>query len=760
MAKTSTKNRDSEDTRQARTLPVALGDALSERYLAYALSTIMARSLPDVRDGLKPVQRRLLYAMRALKLDPQSGYKKCARVVGDVIGKYHPHGDTAIYDALVRLAQEFSQRYPLVDGQGNFGNVDGDNPAAMRYTEARLTAVAELILQDLDAGTVDFLPTYDGEHEEPEVMPAAFPNLLANGALGIAVGMACAVPPHNIGELSAALDALIDAPNLSDEALVELVAGPDFPTGGVLVESRATILAAYASGRGSFRLRARWEKEALKGGGYQIVVSEIPYQVPKSRLVERLASLVEARSVQLLGEIRDESDEQIRLVIEPKSRNVDANLLMEALFQQSDLETRIALNLNVLDASRTPRVMSLREALQAFLDHRYQVLARRLAARLQKIDARLELLEGYLLVYLNIDEVIRIIREEDEPKSQLMETFTLSDIQAEAVLNMRLRALRRLEEEGLRHEQDTLLKERGEIEDTLASKARRRAALHQEIDAMRRSLEGVADRFGQALLPRRTGIEAAPASVSLNWEDLVEREPITLVLSAKGWLRALKGHGVKAEDIRYKEGDAEAFILPGQTTNRFMLMTKRGRVYTLRGDALPSGRGFGEPLSLMLDLGSDDEVIALWVARQAEQAGQVMLAASSGHGFRANEASLLAETRKGKQILTLLPGAEAVCAQPINAEHDSLALVGDNHKLLIFALDEVPELNRGKGVRLQSYRDGGLSDLQLFSYEAGLSWRWGQNKVRTERDLAAWRGKRAGAGRLAPNGFPKTHRFW
>ena len=571
--------------------PVPLGDALSERYLAYALSTITARSLPDVRDGLKPVQRRLLYAMRALKLDPDAGFKKCARVVGDVIGKYHPHGDSAVYDALVRLAQTFAARYALVEGQGNFGNVDGDNAAAMRYTEARLTEVAQALLDGLDEDAVDFRETYDGGDSEPVVLPAAFPNLLANGATGIAVGLATSIPPHNAGELCDALTALLKDPKLSDDALVTLVPGPDFPTGGVLVEDRDQIAEAYATGRGGFRVRARWEKESIGRGQYQIVVTEIPYQVQKARLIERIAELLQARKLALLADVRDESAEDVRIVLEPKSRTVEAELLMEMLFRQTELETRIGLNMNVLDAAGVPRVMTLKQVLQAFLDHRREVLLRRTAHRLAAIAHRLDVLGGYLVAYLNLDEVIRIVREEDEPKPALVAAFGINDVQADAILNMRLRALRRLEEEAIRREHEALEAERGKLQKLANSTRRQKTALAAEIAEIK-------TRFGQetALGARRTAIGEAPLPQEVPVEALVEREPITVICSAKGWIRAVKGHAEAETAVRYKDGDRERFRFHAETTDKLLLFATNGRFYTLAADRLPGGRGFGEPV--------------------------------------------------------------------------------------------------------------------------------------------------------------------
>ena len=737
----------SESANGGAVLPVPLGEALSERYLAYALSTITARSLPDVRDGLKPVQRRLLYAMRVLKLDPDAGFKKCARVVGDVIGKYHPHGDSAVYDALVRLAQTFAARYALVEGQGNFGNVDGDNAAAMRYTEARLTEVAQALLDGLDEDAVDFRETYDGGESEPVVLPAAFPNLLANGATGIAVGLATSIPPHNAGELCDALTALLKEPKLSDDALVALVPGPDFPTGGVLVEARAQIAEAYATGRGGFRVRARWEKESIGRGQYQIVVTEIPYQVQKARLIERIAELLQARKLALLADVRDESAEDVRIVLEPKSRTVEAGLLMEMLFRQTELEIRIGLNMNVLDAAGVPRVMTLKQVLQAFLDHRRTVLLRRTAHRLAAIAHRLDVLGGYLVAYLNLDEVIRIVREEDEPKPALVAAFGISEVQADAILNMRLRALRRLEEAAIRREHEALETERATLEKLEQSTRRQKTVLLAEIAEIKK-------RFGQetALGARRTAIgEPPPQAVPV--EALVEREPLTVICSAKGWIRAVKGHAEADATVRYKEGDRERFRFHAETTDKLLLFATNGRFYTLAADRIPGGRGFGEPVRLMVDLGNDHEPVALFVHRP----GRLLLAAASdGRGFFVPEDEAVAQTRTGRQVLNVAQGAEAaVC---VEAAGDTVAVVGTNRRLLVFPAAEVPTMTRGRGVILQRYRDAALSDVQVFGGSEGLRWRSGTG-VRTETALDQWRGKRGQAGRAAPRGFPAANRF-
>ena len=724
-----------------------LADALSERYLAYALSTIMSRSLPDVRDGLKPVHRRLIYAMHQLRLDPTAGFKKCARVVGDVMGKYHPHGDASIYDAMVRMAQEFAARYPLVEGQGNFGNIDGDNPAAMRYTEARLTQVATALLAGIDDDTVDFRPTYDGEESEPVVLPGAFPNLLANGAAGIAVGMATSIPPHNAGEVCAAAIHLIRHPNATTAELLRHMPGPDFPTGGVLAEDAASLLTAYETGRGGFRLRAKWAVEKGKYGAWQIVVNEIPYQVPKSRLVEQIAQLLEEKKLPLLGDVRDESTEEVRLVLEPRTRGVEPEVLMETMFRATALESRFPLNMNVLDATRTPRVMSLVEALRAWLDHRHEVLLRGTRHRLAAIERRIEVLDGYLLVYLNLDEVIRIIREEEEPKPRLMARFALSELQAESILNMRLRSLRKLEEMELRNEHRSLTKERRDIQALLKDEGRRWDRIVEELEATR-------GKFGDGKLgTRRTEVGAAPPPVEVATEAFVEREPLTVVLSDKGWIRALKGHLDEDAELRFKEGDKLKLRLHCLTTDRLTLFGTNGRAYTLKPADLPRGRGDGQPVRLLADLTNEDDVVALFVANEA---GKYLVASSAGRGFVVPGAELSAEKRTGKQVLNLRPGEEAQVCVPGDGDH--VAVVGFNRKLLVFPLDQVPEMTRGGGVILQRYKDGGLADAKVFRLADGLTWRLGE-KTRTETDLRDWLGERAQAGRLPPNGFPRAPKF-
>ncbi len=724
--------------------------ALGERYLSYALSTIMSRSLPDVRDGLKPVHRRILHAMQQLRLDPGSGYKKCARVVGDVIGKFHPHGELAVYDALVRLAQDFAQRYPLVDGQGNFGNIDGDNAAAMRYTESRLSAVAQAMLDGIDEDAVDFRATYDGEDREPVVLPARFPNLLANGASGIAVGMATSIPPHNAGELCAALLQLIDDPASSVEALHAHILGPDFPTGGVLVEPAENIRQAYRTGRGSFRLRARWQKDALGHGAYQIVVSEMPYQVPKGRLIEKVAALLEEKKLPLLADIRDELTEDVRLVLEPKTRNVEAEMLMEQLFRLTELEVRVPLNLNVLDPMGVPRVMSLKEALQAFLDHRREVLQRTSRHRLAAVARRLEILRGQIVVYLNLDEVIRIIREADEPKAEMMARWELNEIQAEAILNLRLRALRRLEEIAIRKEMEALSAEEAGLARLLASERRQWRAVAKEVRA-------TGAEFGEnsALGQRRTVLAEAPMPIEIPTDALVEREPVTVLCSAKGWVRAIKGHNGTAAEQKYKEGDGPRFAIAAETTDRLIVFATNGRFYTIGVDRLPGGRGQGEPLRLMVDLPNEHDIVAMFPYRPGME---LLVAASDGRGFVVDGEEAAAQTRAGKQVL--IPGAGAVARICLRAEGgDAVALVGDNRRMLVVKLDDIPLMSRGRGVILQRYRMGGLADAKVLRLADGLIWRQGENRTRTETDLGAWLGPRGGAGRLVPSGFPRSNRF-
>ncbi len=731
--------------------PILLRDALEERYLAYALSTIMHRALPDVRDGLKPVHRRILYAMRELKLDPASGYKKCAKVVGEVMGSYHPHGDQAIYDALVRLAQSFAVRYPLVDGQGNFGNVDGDNAAAMRYTESRLTEVAQALLAGIDEDTVDFRPTYDGTMTEPVVLPAAFPNLLANGSSGIAVGMATNIPPHNVEELSNALLHLIKHPGATIEKLVEMIPGPDFPTGGVLVEPRDSILEAYKTGRGGFRLRAKWEKEEGGRGTYQIVVTEIPYQVQKAKLIERIAELLQEKKVSLLGDVRDEFAEEIRLILEPKSRTVDPVLLMESLFRLTELEVRFGLNMNVLSAGQVPNVLSLRDVLRQWLEHRIEVLVRRSQFRLQKIEHRLEVLDGYLIAYLNIDEVIRIVRFEDEPKAKLIARFKLTEVQAEAILNLRLRSLSKLEEIEIKAEHDKLSKERRELKQLLKSDELQWDKIGSEVKEIR-------ERYAKStpLGARRTTFAEAPEiTVDLD-QAMIEKEAVTVVLSEKGWIRALKGHVDDLAKLEFKQGDELKRALRAYTTDKILLFATNGKVFTLEANTLPGGRGHGEPVRLMIDLEENHDIAEAF----AHEPGRKLLVASTaGYGFIVPEDECIAATRKGKQVLNVSEPDEAKVCVPVDG--DCVATVGENRKMLVFKLDEVNEMTRGKGVILQRFKDGKLSDARVFKKAEGLTWldTAGRTFTLSWPELKDWVGVRAQAGRLAPKGFPRSNKF-
>ncbi len=774
--------------------------ALGERYLTYALSTIMHRALPDARDGLKPVHRRILYAMRELRLSSTGGFRKSAKISGDVMGNYHPHGDAAIYDAMARLAQPFAMRYPLVDGQGNFGSIDGDNPAASRYTEARMTVFAEALLEGLGEDAVDFRENYDGTLQEPAVLPAAFPNLLANGASGIAVGMATSIPPHNLTELIDACLHLVKAPDARDETLLNYIPGPDFPTGGVIVEPRESIAQAYRTGRGGFRLRARWEKEDLGRGQWQIVVTEIPYQVPKSKLIEKIAELIQTRKVPLLADIRDESAEDVRVVLEPRSRNVDPEVLMGLLFRNSDLEVRVPLNMNVLVDGVTPKVCSLKEVLRAFLDHRRDILIRRSRHRLGRIDHRLEVLEGFLLAFLNLDRVIEIIRYDDDPKAALMyedwsrahqATLTraaseadyvsplagvdraalealpdpdappgdevpkrfpdreLSDVQAEAILNMRLRSLRRLEEMELTAERDRLMEERAALEDLLEDEGVQWARIAEELRETKK-------RFGREWPggARRTGFAEATEAEDVPLEAMIEREPITVVCSRMGWIRALSGHVDLNRELKFKDGDGPRFMFHAETTDRLLLFGSNGRFYTLSAANLPGGRGMGEPVRLMVDLPNEAEIVSLLIHRPG---ARLLVASSAGDGFVVPEDEVLAQTRAGKQVLNVrAPAAARVCTR---VSGDAVAVVGENRKMLVFDIEELPEMTRGKGVRLQKYKDGGLSDATTFSRDAGLSWHDPAGRTRTETDLAEWTAKRASAGRMAPRGFPRDNRF-
>ncbi len=739
----------SEESSGGMTLSEPLRRAIGERYLTYALSTIMHRALPDARDGLKPVHRRILYAMRELKLDSAGRFRKSSKISGDVMGNYHPHGDQAIYDALARLAQDFNVRYPLVDGQGNFGNIDGDNPAAARYTEARMTAAAEALMEGLSENAVDFRENYDGSLTEPVVLPATFPNLLANGSSGIAVGMATNIPPHNIGELCNAAIHLIKSPNARDETLMDYVPGPDFPTGGILVEPRENMLEAYRTGRGSFRLRARWEVEELPRGQWQIVITEIPYQVQKSKLIEKIADLVQSKKIPILADVRDESAEDVRLILEPRAKTVDPQILMETMFRQSDLEIRFSLNMNVLIDGRTPKVCSMKEVLRAFLDHRREVLLRRSKFRLDKIDRRLEILEGYIVAFLNLDRVIAIIRYEDEPKPMLMEEFDLTDVQAEAILNMRLRSLRKLEEMELRKERDELYIERAGLEDLLADEGLQWQTIADQLRETRKKFGK--DSEGGA---RRTELADAPDIEEVPLEAMIEREPITVVCSAMGWIRAMKGHLDLSQELKFKDGDEGRFIFHAETTDKLLLLGSNGRFYTLASSTLPGGRGMGEPVRLMVDLPNETEMVDLFIHKPGRK---LLLASSAGDGFVVPEEEVLAQTRTGKQVLNVKPGVKAQVCRPVDGDH--VACVGENRKVLVFPLDELPEMTRGKGVRLQKYKDGGLSDARTFTLAEGLSWLDPAGRTRTEADLDEWIGKRASAGRMAPRGFPRDNRF-
>lgn len=731
---------------------IELKSALEERYLAYALSTIMHRALPDVRDGLKPVHRRIIHAMRLLRLNPDQAYAKCARIVGDVMGKFHPHGDASIYEALVRLAQDFSVRYPLIDGQGNFGNIDGDSAAAMRYTEARMTDVSMLLLQGIAEDAIDFRPNYNEEDEEPIVLPGAFPNLLANGASGIAVGMATSVPPHNVAELCDAALHLIENAGASCDDLVKFVPGPDFPTGGILVEPPEQILESYRTGRGAFRLRARWHKEEGSRGVYVIVITEIPYQVQKARLIEKTAELLLARKLPLLDDIRDESAEDIRIVLEPKSRSVDPALLMESLFRLTDFEVRIPLNMNVLSMGRVPNVLSLREVLQQWLEHRKEVLVRRLRYRLQEIARRLEILGGYLKAYLNLDKVIRIIREEDEPKPVLMKKFKLSDLQAESILNMRLRSLRRLEEFEIRKEFESLSDEQAKLEKLLSSKVKQWKAIAAEIKEVREKFA-----LDSALGHRRTTFEAAPTH---DLEDIqhamIEKEPVTIVVSEKGWLRALKGHLSDYSSFSFKEDDKLKLAFHAMTTDKLLFVSTGGKFYTVNANVLPGGRGHGEPIRLLVDLDDDQDILTAFVH---DPEGKLLVASHLGYGFVVKEADTVANTRKGKQVMNIKAPDKACLCVRVTGDH--FAIVGENRKMLIFPLEQVPEMTRGRGVRLQRYRDGGMSDGVTFTLEEGLSWQDASGRIfqRSSHDLVEWLGTRASAGRVLPKGFPRSGKF-
>ena len=741
---------EEQDELEQKIHNVKLKEELSKRYLSYAMSTIVARSLPDVRDGLKPVHRRLLYAMRQLKLDPKSGFKKCARVVGDVIGKYHPHGDSAVYGAMVRLAQDFSVRYPLVDGQGNFGNIDGDSAAAMRYTEARLTEFAIALMEGLNENAVDFMDTYDGEEQEPMVMPAAVPNLLCNGSTGIAVGMATNIPPHNLGEVADALQYMIKNPECEVKDLIKYVKGPDFPTGGLIIADNQSILDAYTHGKGYFRIRAKWEKEDLGHGQYQIVVTEIPYQVIKSKLIEKIAQLLEDKKLPLLADVRDESAHDVRIVLEPKNRTVDANLLMEHLFKQTELEVRFAMNMNVLSSDGVPKVMSLKEVLKEYLDHRHQVLIRKSKYRLDKIIARLEILSGYLIAYLNLDEVIRIIREEDDAKKALMKKFKLTENQTEAILNMKLRNLRKLEEEEIRAEFDELTEEKNGLEALLGDESMRMQKLSEEISLMK-------EKFGKKtpLGRRKSQFMDQPEDVEITTEVFVEKEPITIILSEKGWIRAMKGYIPLNEEFKFKEDDGLQCAIHAFTTDKIILLDTTGKFFNINAHEIPSGRGFGQPVRLMVELGVNDNITAMFVF---EKGAKYIVASDLGYGFIIDEGHIVTQTRNGRKIFNLAEGeTTAFCKKIVG---DMVAVVGENRKLLVFPLEEIPTMARGHGVRLQKYQGNGkMTDIQTFKNEEGFCYNR-SGGMANEKELLTWLGHRAQVGRLVPFGFPKTNKFF
>ena len=762
---------DDTDKTYGLTVAEPLSRAIGERYLTYALSTIMHRALPDARDGLKPVHRRILWAMRRLRLTPTGGFLKSAKISGDTMGDFHPHGDVAIYDAMARLAQDFNMRYPLVDGQGNFGNIDGDNPAASRYTEARITALTEALLEGIDESCVDFRPNYDGRLEEPVVLPAAYPNLLANGSSGIAVGMATNIPPHNLDELISGCQLLLKQPEATTADLVALIPGPDFPTGGVLVEPQESILDAYETGRGAFRTRAKWQVEDLGRGTWQIVVTEIPFQVAKSKLIEKLAELIQLKKVPLLADVRDESAQDVRIVLEPRARTVDPEVLMGTLYRNSDLETRFSLNMNVLIDGRVPRVCGLKEVLRAFLDHRREVLRRRSEHRIEKIDHRLEVLEGFITAYLNLDRVIDIIRYDDDPKAALMRESwgkehpralsekdyrspgpgegELTEVQAEAILNMRLRSLRRLEEMELRAERDALMAERAGLADLLDSERLQWKRIGEELEDIRR-------KYGKGTPggDRRTTFAEAGEVEDVPFEAMIEREPITVICSKMGWIRAMKGHVDLAAEQKFKDGDGPRFAFHAETTDKILLVAENGRFYTLIGANLPGGRGMGEPVRLMVDLPNDTGITDLIPFRAGVK---YLVASSAGDGFVVAAEDLVAQTKAGKQVLTVKDGVKAAVCVPVRGDH--VAVVGENRKLLVFPLADLPEMARGKGVRLQKYKDGGLSDAIAFALADGLSWKDPAGRTRTETDLAEWQGPRAGAGKMAPRGFPRDNRF-
>jgi len=742
-------NKNNEDDGGGSTLSEPLRRAIGDRYLTYALSTIMHRALPDARDGLKPVHRRILYAMYRLKLVSNGKFLKSAKISGDTMGDFHPHGDAAIYDAMARLAQDFSVRYPMVDGQGNFGNIDGDNPAAARYTEARMTAVAEAMLIGMEENAVDFQDNYDGRLTEPSVLPASFPNLLANGSTGIAVGMATNIPPHNIGELLDASIHLIKAPNARDETLLDFVPGPDFPTGGILVEPRDSLLETYRTGRGPMRLRSKWEIEDLPRGLWQIVVTEIPYQVQKSKLIEKIAELIQLKKLPILADVRDESAEDIRLVLEPRAKTVDPTVLMETLFRMSDLEVRFNLNLNTLIDGRTPKVCSMKEVLRAFIDHKRDVLLRRSKHRMDKIDHRLEVLEGYIVAFLNLDRVIEIIRNEDEPKKIMMKEFSLSDVQVEAILNMRLRSLRKLEEIELRTELDSLQLERADLDDLLASEKMQWERIINELRETRKVFGKNSDSGN-----RRTELAEAPDFEEVPIEAMIEKEPITVVCSSMGWLRAMKGHVDLSQELKYKDGDEKRFVFHAETTDKLLMFGGNGRFYTMSCSELPGGRGMGEPIRLIVDLPNDANMVDLFIHQPDRK---LLLASSAGDGFVVEENDIVAQTRTGKQALNVKGDITALICKPVVGDY--VATVGQNRKVLIFPIDELPVMSRGKGVRMQKYKDGGLNDAATFHFIDGLSWLDPAGRRRIETELADWIGKRAGAGRMAPRGFPRENKF-
>ena len=742
-------NEQNEDDGGSNTLSEPLRRAIGDRYLTYALSTIMHRALPDARDGLKPVHRRILYAMYRLKLVANGKFLKSAKISGDTMGDFHPHGDAAIYDAMARLAQDFSVRYPMVDGQGNFGNIDGDNPAAARYTEARMTAIAEAMLVGMEENAVDFQDNYDGRLTEPSVLPASFPNLLANGSTGIAVGMATNIPPHNIGELLDASIHLIKAPNARDETLMDFVPGPDFPTGGILVEPRESLLETYRTGRGPMRLRSKWEIEDLSRGLWQIVITEIPYQVQKSKLIEKIAELIQLKKLPILADVRDESAEDIRLVLEPRAKTVDPTVLMETLFRMSDLEVRFNLNLNTLIDGRTPKVCSMKQVLRAFIDHKRDVLLRRSKHRMDKIDHRLEVLEGYIVAFLNLDRVIEIIRNEDEPKKIMMNEFSLSDVQVEAILNMRLRSLRKLEEIELRTELDSLQLERADLDDLLSSEKMQWDRIINELRDTRKLFGKNSD--GGA---RRTELADAPDFEEVPIEAMIEKEPITIVCSAMGWVRAMKGHVDLTQELKYKDGDEKRFVFHAETTDKLLMFGGNGRFYTMSCSELPGGRGMGEPIRLIVDLPNDANMIELFIHQPDRK---LLLASSAGDGFVVQESDIVAQTRTGKQVLNVKNDITALICKPVAGDY--VATVGQNRKVLIFPIDELPIMSRGKGVRMQKYKDGGLNDATTFNLIDGLSWLDPAGRRRIESELTDWVGKRAGAGRMAPRGFPRENKF-